>query len=239
MTSIINVLRSKLGKYPLIKKVLLMPSHTRERVQKKKSIKRFQKYGVEALNQFNACMSNNGFKYQLAFGTLLGAVREKDFIPHDDDLDFTMWIDDYKPEIIDSLRDYGFKLVKTFSVDGDKFAKEDTFEYKGIYVDIFYVYKDDKGEPYTCYFVNQPGCTSRSSSIKKFGGLFTRRIYLSASQAEKKILFKGIEVSIPDNYDEVMRKVFGDNYLTPIPGWSHKDFSESMPNWLCIYKEYK
>ena len=53
-----------------------------------------------------------------------------------------------------------------------------------------------------------------------------------------RIPFRGIEVPVPSCYDKVLKRVFGDDYLTPIPGWTHEDFSESMPKWLCIFKEY-
>lgn len=49
----------------------------------------------DILKMFDSFCSENGIKYFLAFGTLLGAVRYKKFIPWDDDVDVLVPRDDY------------------------------------------------------------------------------------------------------------------------------------------------
>ena len=51
---------------------------------------------LQLLHVFDSFCRENKLRYSLAYGTLLGAVRHKGFIPWDDDIDVFMPIEDYK-----------------------------------------------------------------------------------------------------------------------------------------------
>ena len=50
---------------------------------------------IEILDHIDAVCRANGLHYYLAYGTLLGAIRHKGFIPWDDDIDIYMRRSDY------------------------------------------------------------------------------------------------------------------------------------------------
>ena len=57
-------------------------------------IRRIQLIQIELLTEFDRICRKYGLKYNINFGTLIGALRHKGFIPWDDDIDVTMYYED-------------------------------------------------------------------------------------------------------------------------------------------------
>lgn len=60
------------------------------------SIRELQSGLLDILKDIHSFCINNGIKYSLAYGTLIGAVRHKGFIPWDNDIDIVMLRKDYE-----------------------------------------------------------------------------------------------------------------------------------------------
>lgn len=67
--------------------------------------RKLQLANLALLKELDYVCKQSGLKYWIDFGTLLGAVRHKGFIPWDDDIDVGMLRDDYN-KIIDAFKKY-------------------------------------------------------------------------------------------------------------------------------------
>lgn len=79
---------------------------------KKLTTKEIQKYELDLLKRLIKFLDDNNINYYLAYGSLIGAIRHKGFIPWDDDIDILIMREDYNKmlelEIDSSL---GFEIV--------------------------------------------------------------------------------------------------------------------------------
>lgn len=67
---------------------------------KELTLKEIQDQSLEILQAVHDFCISNGIKYSLAYGTLIGAIRHKGFIPWDDDIDIIMPRPDYERFVV-------------------------------------------------------------------------------------------------------------------------------------------
>lgn len=130
------------------------------------SLEERKKIGLAILEEIKRVCNILNIKFYLAYGTLLGAIRHKGFIPWDDDIDIWMFRSDYElflnkfNELASSrytvystknIPNYPFLMPKV--IDNNTHVREKFYSelpYLGIWVDIFPIdYLTEEGKSNT------------------------------------------------------------------------------------------
>lgn len=183
-----------------------------------KENKNFKQYNEQTLQSLDQVFKELNCDYWLDFGTLLGAVREKDFIEHDCDIDVGMWLNDFSPKLHSTFEKYGFRKVRDIKVDDGKYGLELTYQINKINVDIFFYTKIDDKLAYYHDFIPENGM-SRIGTIQKLGGLMVREISLPLEKVGH-IPFKNADYPIPEPVVDHLIGRYGEGYKVKDNNWS-------------------
>lgn len=222
---------NKASKIPFVKP-LLKPIYypIKKWIQNRRNTT-FRKNALHVLDLFNQCCEENSINYTLAFGTLLGAIREKGFIKHDLDIDVNIWHSEYSDKIPKSLKKYGFKLSHTFLVDDGNLGREETYTLDGVSIDIFYLYERADSLPYCCDFISYNGSPTHRKSMELYGKVLARRIELPIGKEYEKVPFESLMLNAPNNANEILAYRYGSDYMTPNPNWGIRSYDNHIIEW--------
>ena len=183
-------------------------------------VKRINKdVALQNLRLLKDILDSDYLEFQITFGTLLGAIREKDFIDHDEDIDLL---------VLGEEKQHFFDMLPLLSRNGFKVARYDrrglmSIMRNGEYIDLYFL--EDRGD----------------------GTRYCSGIILPKEITDETIVhnFKGLDVMIPKEYVEFLRYEYGDNWGTPIQWFNYGSSwfkrlktavrmvgKEMLPDWL-------
>lgn len=162
------------------------------------------KYGYRLFAEIDDLMCTHNIPYYCEAGTLLGLVRDKGFIKHDDDIDLGIMPGVIKPaDVLSVFINNGFSWISGHEYDG-RFI-EFTLEKYGIPVDFFFHSNSEKDGYYDEIFlryypdVNYPSEKNNSALLFRY----------VATKDVTRYSVHGIEVNIPTNVSDVLTSLYG------------------------------
>lgn len=148
----------------------------------------------------------------ILFGTLLGCMRNGKYIPWDNDMDFGILYEDWKEEYAEIFKKEGFiVLVDVFWTHKNSIQIVDK-EMLGKRSKIQMYYKDKHIR--ICFEVFCKGINNHRYS----GAGGAPRIFHCPEEMISKTIkypFYDTEVNIPENYEEFLTYIYGENWRIP------------------------
>ncbi len=216
-------------------------------------LKQVQKIELEMLLEVDRICKENGIKYTIIGGTLLGAARHGGFIPWDDDADVAMLRPEYEKfcsvidEKLDTSRFYFQNMERTegyrwgyakLRKKGTLFVRENQEHMKyeqGIFLDIFPIdgTPDNrilrKVHKFRCFCIRKILWSKVGEKVSK--SKVQRVIYHILSMIPERIIkkmYRGLILKIHSNTSEVVRTL---TYPAPrkLDGYYRRWFAETAP----------
>ena len=180
------------------------------KVDEKTNIKRVQSKVMNGeIALFNLiCLTNilekNNVIHWITDGTLLGAIREKNFIGHDTDTDIGVLYSSFNKDSYDSILAEGFELKHVFGYHED--CLEMSFTRDGVKTDLFFFYKEGQKIRHSAF-----------SNITKLG--YNRVDYHYDEFDVKKRDFLGHFFYMPEDPLKFIVTKYGKDWKTPKKEW--------------------
>lgn len=170
--------------------------------------------GLQCIREIESCLKEYRGKYFADFGTLLGIIRDHQFISWDIDIDYGILLsDDFEwSKFEKQLNSYGFEKVRQFRLY-DK-IREQTYRKGNMTID-FFGHENVNGRGVVYDFYREEDYIYHSMYEHH-----VRKANFAMVEETRTELFLGVEVAVPENAESYLESVYSASWKTPNPAWS-------------------
>lgn len=169
--------------------------------------------GYLYLEKIDAALKKYGVDYFLTYGTLLGIIREGEFIPYDDDIDLGV-IKNEKfswEKLEKAMSEIGMEKKIQFRLNGE--LTEQTYREGNLSVD-FFLYEEKEGKSVSYVYYQEEGREYEKDDFSVSQNI------TSLIDQTKMIEKKGRTFSVPEHPELFLKEIYGPDWRVPIAGWS-------------------
>jgi len=236
MLNVRNLLRNILAKAGVLK---LLRRSSLWRFKNRKLYVEFQKNATNVFWLVDSVLKENEIKAWPEFGTLLGIVRDNGPIKHDLDLDFAVISSKtVQTKIRKAMQSSGFKLVTESILRGPETIIEEKYLISGVEVDIFYFVETE--DQFIAYDLETASGKSIEEELPDLTCIHPYRNPLSKFSLKTR-LYQAKEINIPENLEQHLIELYGQDYQIPNPRWKNSMREERTysPNEVIELKIYR
>lgn len=161
---------------------------------------------IQNLSELDTIFRKYNARYWMQDGTLLGYVRDKNFIPHDNDVDIGMRWSDFSQEIFKEIIDCGFAFKSSHGRLEESLVIN--FRKRNIPVDIYFYYYDG----------------DRFYHTAAYGKARKYRVDFSYKDFDvKEIEYFGVKLFVPEDPLYFIETKYGKDWREPKPIWDSNE----------------
>lgn len=185
----------------------------------RKEAKAIKERGIDVLAKVDTMMRERNIKVFFCFGLLLGAYREKGFIPYDFDIDLGMLASERPDNLIDIFKENGFTFLKQSYIKSNGRITIDQFKYDGVPIDIYYYYDFDD-QRIACSPPRKHEYKDWRTANETDG--FPTFIFPVQRTEFEEVDFLGHKFYMAAKAESWLRDIYGEDFMTPVREWTEK-----------------